>query len=57
MRVDPQERNNIAGEEPVLVEELYQRILQDAGGEIPHYQIPTTFADGSTWHRSFMHDS
>jgi arylsulfatase A-like enzyme len=57
LRKDPQEQNNIAREEPGLVEELFQRILRDAGGEIPHYQMPTTFADGSTWHRSFMPDS
>ena len=57
LREDPQEHNNIAREEAVLAEELYQRILQDAGGDIPNYRVPTTFADGSTWHRSFMPDS
>jgi arylsulfatase A-like enzyme len=57
LRKDPREQNNIAVEELALVKELYKRILQDAGGDVPHYQIPRTFADGSTWHRSFMPDS
>jgi arylsulfatase A-like enzyme len=57
LQQDPQEKNNIARKEPGLVEELYQRILRDAGGNIPRHQIPTTFADGSTWHRSIVPDS
>lgn len=57
LRQDRQEEKNIAGEEPAIVEELYQRIVQDAGGDIPHFEIPTTFADGSKWLRSFVPDS
>jgi arylsulfatase A-like enzyme len=57
LRQDPQEQHNIAPDEPALVEELYRRILRDAGGDVPHYEFPTTFADGSKWHRSFMPDT
>jgi arylsulfatase A-like enzyme len=51
---DPYEEQDIAPENPALVDKLYQRILQDAGGEIPRYQCPKTFADGSRWHRSVV---
>ena len=57
LREDPQEQNNIAREEQALVKEFYQRILEDAGGEIPRYQAPKTFADGSTWLRSVVSDT
>jgi arylsulfatase A-like enzyme len=56
LRKDPQEQHNIALDEPALVEELYRRILRDAGGDVPRYEIPTTFADGSKWHRSLVPD-
>lgn len=44
---DPDERRNIATKKRDVVKQLYRRILDDAGGDLPTYQIPTTFADGS----------
>jgi hypothetical protein len=57
LRTDPVEQYNIAHKEPALVKELCQHVIQDAGGEIPRYQRPKTFADGSKWHRSVVPDS
>jgi arylsulfatase A-like enzyme len=47
LKADPGERHNLARRKPALVERLHRRILKDAGGELPTYPIPTTFADGS----------
>jgi arylsulfatase A-like enzyme len=44
---DPGEMHDIAKRKPDVVRKLYRRILDDAGGELPTYQVPTTFADGS----------
>ncbi|MBI4027484.1 MAG: sulfatase [Verrucomicrobia bacterium] len=44
---DPMEQRNIAVKKATMVKELYQRILKDAGGKLPTYQMPWTFADGS----------
>jgi arylsulfatase A-like enzyme len=47
LTADPMETNNLAEKNRGLVKEFHQRILQDAGGELPTYKVPTTFADGS----------
>jgi arylsulfatase A-like enzyme len=44
---DPYEQRNIASKNMDVVRKLFPRILEDAGGELPMYQLPTTFADGS----------
>lgn len=52
LTTDPMETKDVAKSHPEVVKELFQRILHDAGGELPTYTMPTTFADGSRLKRS-----
>jgi len=36
---DPQEKNNIASQDPQKVKELYSKILEDAKGKLPIYEL------------------
>jgi len=39
LREDPEQHYDIAEEKPDVCREMYKRILTDAGGPIPHYEI------------------
>jgi hypothetical protein len=47
IQADPGYERDLAAEHPELVQELFARIVADAGGDLPTYARPTTFADGS----------
>ncbi|MBI3972116.1 MAG: sulfatase [Chloroflexi bacterium] len=44
---DPGHERNLAGERPDLVRELFALLRDDAGGDLPAYERPMTYADGS----------
>ncbi len=39
LQEDPGQYNNIAEEKPEITEKMYKRVLADAGGDLPRYQI------------------
>ena len=39
LKQDPGEERNIAQQNETIVKRMYDRILQDAGGSIPNYDI------------------
>jgi len=39
LREDPEQHENIAEEKTEICEKMYKRVLSDAGGALPHYQI------------------
>ena len=44
LKEDPKLEENVAGERPDLVRQLYQRIVEDAGGSIPRIEAPPAIA-------------
>lgn len=47
---DPEQKNNIANQNPKICREMYQRILSDAGGSIPRYE---TERKGHAWYEAW----
>ena len=47
VQTDPEQRNNIADEKPEVCEKMYNRILNDADGTLPHYDIRR---EGHAWY-------
>jgi arylsulfatase A-like enzyme len=47
VRADPAHAHNLAEARPGVVRDLFELIRADAGGDLPAYERPTTFADGS----------
>ena len=47
VRADPAHEHDLAAERPAVVRDLFELIRADAGGDLPTYERPTTFADGS----------
>jgi arylsulfatase A-like enzyme len=41
---DPACATNIAGKEPKMVEKMHARLLKDAGGDMPHYNVPWRYS-------------
>jgi arylsulfatase A-like enzyme len=46
LKNDPEYHTNVADRYPDIVDKMWARLLEDAGGDIPFYNIPVPLLDG-----------